>query len=143
MPRRGRRSSSWNSLRALGPVLRCAIVVRGDSRCAWCGFSLAKEEIQIDHVTPREQGGLSTLENLVPACARCNDERDPGIILSSVREQIAMPIDRELRDRARALTTAWYPWHEARAQKNRARQVERDHRRRARRPAEDYEDPPF
>lgn len=62
MPRRGGRTSSWNSLSALGPVLRCAIVLRGESRCAWCGFSLAKEDIQLDHVVPRDRGGTSAAE---------------------------------------------------------------------------------
>jgi 5-methylcytosine-specific restriction endonuclease McrA len=39
-----------------------------DNPCAYCG---APAE-HADHVTPLARGGLDCLENLAPACARCN-----------------------------------------------------------------------
>lgn len=128
--RRGSRTSTWNSLSALGPVLRCAVILRGDSLCAWCGLSLAREDVQIDHVVPRSAGGSNKPDNLVPACARCNSERDAELVPAAVREQLRTPITASLRDAARVLADAWYPWRQARAERNRQRQAERDRRRR-------------
>lgn len=142
MSRHGRRTSSWNSLSALGPVLRCAIILRGNSLCAWCGFSLTKEWTQIDHVVSRESGGASRPDNLVPSCCRCNGERESDLVTSWVTEQLSAPIDADLRTRARDLARSWYPWFEARELRNRERQAARDRRRR-RRDENPLEEPPF
>lgn len=40
--------------------------------CQYCGRQPAPDELTIDHVLPRSQGGLSTWENCVLACVRCN-----------------------------------------------------------------------
>ncbi len=40
--------------------------------CQYCGRQPAPDELTIDHVVPRSQGGLSTWENCVLACVRCN-----------------------------------------------------------------------
>lgn len=37
-------------------------------RCYWCGGDFES----IDHVVPVARGGLDLLDNLVPACTRCN-----------------------------------------------------------------------
>jgi len=40
--------------------------------CQYCGAQPGSEELTLDHVVPRAQGGRSTWENCVLACVRCN-----------------------------------------------------------------------
>ncbi|QDU38815.1 CRISPR-associated endonuclease Cas9 [Maioricimonas rarisocia] len=40
--------------------------------CQYCGRRPGSEELTIDHVLPRAQGGTSTWENCVLACVDCN-----------------------------------------------------------------------
>ena len=40
--------------------------------CQYCGNQPGPEELTIDHVIPRAQGGESTWENCVLACVACN-----------------------------------------------------------------------
>lgn len=46
-----------------------ALLARYDYRCAYCG---ASGPLEADHRTPLSRGGRHTLENLLPACVRCN-----------------------------------------------------------------------
>ncbi len=41
-------------------------------RCYYCGAALKLEALCLDHVLPIARGGLFSLENLAPACDRCN-----------------------------------------------------------------------
>ena len=102
------RSTTWCSLRALGPVRRCAIVYRGGGYCAWCGRALSKEDCQIDHVVPRREGGKTEDGNLVLACSACNVVRPevPGDLA-----QLAEPLDLWA---GLQLALVWYPWLAAR-----------------------------
>jgi len=40
--------------------------------CQYCGDELSTETFTLDHVLPRSRGGLSTWENLVACCQKCN-----------------------------------------------------------------------
>ncbi|QDU63300.1 CRISPR-associated endonuclease Cas9 [Planctomycetes bacterium Pan216] len=40
--------------------------------CQYCGIQPGSEELTIDHVVPRAQGGVSSWENCVLACVECN-----------------------------------------------------------------------
>lgn len=40
--------------------------------CQYCGAQPGREELSLDHVLPRAQGGVSTWENCVLACVDCN-----------------------------------------------------------------------
>lgn len=71
--------------------LRDTVRERFAGRCFWCG-NLAIERRgpnnqwwerrrligNIDHLTPRSQGGDDSLENLVWSCEECNWSRDKG-----------------------------------------------------------------
>ena len=52
---------------------RQAILAR-DGCCRYCGTTLGP--LTIDHVVPRSRGGLTTWENCVAACRRCNHRKD-------------------------------------------------------------------
>ena len=43
--------------------------------CQYCGGQPGGEELTIDHVIPRSQGGTSTWENCVLACIGCNKRK--------------------------------------------------------------------
>jgi 5-methylcytosine-specific restriction endonuclease McrA len=47
------------------------VVKRDGHQCQYCGATHAK--MTVDHVIPRTLGGGDTWENLVCACARCNN----------------------------------------------------------------------
>lgn len=142
--RTGPRSSTWNSLHALGPVRRLAVILRGARqnedgtwtlRCAWCDVTVG-HEVEIDHVVPRCRGGTDALTNLVPACLDCNDDstsRDGYAIPAEVWEQTERPISPALRRAAIAFASGYYPWFDEWRAKNRFKQRERDARKRERR----------
>ena len=48
------------------------IFARDGNHCQYCGKKFPSNELSLDHVKPRSQGGASTWENLVCACTRCN-----------------------------------------------------------------------
>ena len=49
--------------------------------CFWCGSAVQRgasrmsERATLDHVIPRSQGGPTTADNIVVACASCNHNR--------------------------------------------------------------------
>lgn len=44
--------------------------------CTWCGYtSSVLREFDADHIVPSSLGGTTTLDNLRPACSRCNRSR--------------------------------------------------------------------
>jgi 5-methylcytosine-specific restriction endonuclease McrA len=57
---------------------RLAIYIRDGFTCAYCGLNLnesAPQDVTLDHLTPRSQGGSNDATNLVTACRCCNSAR--------------------------------------------------------------------
>jgi len=54
-----------------------AIAERDGHRCQYCGATAAKSgaHLQLDHLTPRSQGGADEATNLVTACRPCNRQK--------------------------------------------------------------------
>jgi len=50
---------------------RARIFLAWGHACAYCG----EQADTLDHVLPRSQGGLTVMENLVPACRRCHGSK--------------------------------------------------------------------
>ncbi|MBN2312858.1 MAG: HNH endonuclease [Sedimentisphaerales bacterium] len=48
------------------------IFARDKNKCQYCGKHFPTSELSLDHVIPRTQGGKTTWENIVCACAACN-----------------------------------------------------------------------
>jgi 5-methylcytosine-specific restriction endonuclease McrA len=48
------------------------IFARDRNMCQYCGKKFPLPELSIDHVTPRSLGGMSTWDNVVCACTKCN-----------------------------------------------------------------------
>ncbi|MBZ4421435.1 HNH endonuclease [Myxococcus sp. RHSTA-1-4] len=51
---------------------RLNIYARDNDTCQYCGKSLPRSELNLDHVMPRSQGGKTTWENVVCSCVPCN-----------------------------------------------------------------------
>ena len=51
---------------------RHAIFARDASCCQYCGQRFPTSQLSLDHVIPRSRGGMSTWENMVCACLKCN-----------------------------------------------------------------------
>ena len=48
------------------------LFARDQNCCQYCGHRFSTSDLSIDHVVPRSQGGLTTWDNVVCACTRCN-----------------------------------------------------------------------
>lgn len=48
---------------------------RDNNTCQYCGHKFQTQELSIDHVIPRCQGGKSTFDNCVIACTGCNGKK--------------------------------------------------------------------
>ncbi|HMO14960.1 MAG TPA: HNH endonuclease [Pirellulaceae bacterium] len=62
--------------------------------CQYCGRQPDGDELTIDHVVPRSQGGPSTWENCVLACMTCNNvkaDRTPQQARMKLRKQPVRP----------------------------------------------------
>ena len=52
--------------------LRMKVFNKLNNHCAYCGKIIKYDEMEIDHLFPKSQGGTNEVENLLPACRRCN-----------------------------------------------------------------------
>lgn len=51
---------------------RFNVFARDNNTCQYCGKRFTRHELNLDHVIPRSHNGLSTWENVVCSCFRCN-----------------------------------------------------------------------
>ena len=52
-----------------------AYQMKGDEICYYCGAKLTKNNRTLDHLYPRDYGGISIVDNLVPCCKQCNTRK--------------------------------------------------------------------
>ena len=70
------RPSRESLSKRLGKVAR-QIKARDDHRCVYCTATADEAgcALQLDHLTPKSEGGADVATNLVVACRRCNSAR--------------------------------------------------------------------
>ncbi len=51
------------------------IFERDKNTCQYCGKTLDRSELNLDHVVPRDQGGPTNWENIVCSCIPCNTRK--------------------------------------------------------------------
>jgi 5-methylcytosine-specific restriction endonuclease McrA len=54
------------------PVSRKGVLARDGYTCQYCGKQPLRQALTVDHIVPRSQGGTTSWQNLVTACAPCN-----------------------------------------------------------------------
>lgn len=54
---------------------RLNILIRDNYTCQYCGRRLKRNQLNLDHVLPRSQGGKTTWENVVTSCHICNHKK--------------------------------------------------------------------
>jgi len=55
--------------------------LRADGRCEYCHLpaEFFPLSFHVDHITPRQHGGVTELENLALACLHCNRHKGPNL----------------------------------------------------------------
>jgi 5-methylcytosine-specific restriction endonuclease McrA len=48
---------------------------RDNYRCQYCGDNFEANELNMDHVIPRDKGGTTSWENIVTSCIKCNSRK--------------------------------------------------------------------
>lgn len=56
----------------IGTAMRKAVLKRGNEKCAYCGRRLDMQHLTIDHYHPLDKNGSNSVDNLLPACKKCN-----------------------------------------------------------------------
>ncbi len=78
--------------------------------CQYCGVQPGADELTIDHVVPRSQGGTSTWENCVLACVTCNKrkaDRTPQQASLKLRHAPVRPMWKPLYARHTVRIESW------------------------------------
>lgn len=68
------RGAAWDAVR-----LQC--LDRDGWVCQYCGKHLIGSDATADHLTPRSQGGVDELWNLLAACRKCNGHRQDRVLI--------------------------------------------------------------
>ena len=56
-------------------LTRRNLYARDKNKCQYCGKRFSANELTLDHIVPRVQGGGNSWSNLVCACLRCNTRK--------------------------------------------------------------------
>ena len=56
-------------------LTRKNVFERDKYQCQYCGKRLPSEDLNLDHVIPRDYGGKTTWENIVCSCIKCNSRK--------------------------------------------------------------------
>lgn len=77
-------------------VMRQMVYDKYGGRCAYCGKSITIEDMQVDHIVSKHQGGKDEFSNYNPACRRCNHYKR-ACSLERFRKMIATIHERVMR----------------------------------------------
>ncbi len=80
---------------------RFNLFLRDEFSCQYCGTT---GDLTFDHVVPRASGGVTSWENVVAACSKCNLQKGSKSLRRSgmaLRKQPSQPIAEQLRNAGR------------------------------------------
>ena len=63
-----------------------------DGHCAYCGKKIEYDDMTIDHIIPQSKGGKDNLENTIPSCQLCNNQKGNRSV-EEFREFVANIVD--------------------------------------------------
>ena len=99
MPRVIRVRNAWvKRKREKVPFSRRNVLIRDERICQYCGREVSLSEFQLDHVIPRSRGGLSTWENLVTSCMRCNRRKANRLPSEAGMSLLNTPVEPSVND---------------------------------------------
>lgn len=78
--------------------------------CQYCGVQPGSDELTVDHVQPRSRGGVSSWENCVLSCMKCNTvkaDRTPPEAHMKLRKPPIRPVWKPLYARHHARIESW------------------------------------
>jgi len=58
------------------PLTSDNLLRRDDYECQYCGKTLSRSSLTMDHVVPACRGGKKSWKNIVCACKKCNNQKD-------------------------------------------------------------------
>lgn len=64
---------------------------RDKNTCQYCGKIFDRSELNLDHVIPRDKGGLTTWENIVCSCIPCNSRKGNKLVHEAHMHLIRQP----------------------------------------------------
>jgi len=67
------------------------IFERDKNTCQYCGRHFDKRDLNLDHVIPRDKGGLTTWENIVCSCIPCNTRKGNRLQYQAKMQLIRKP----------------------------------------------------
>ena len=75
------RKDSLRKRDAISNFLRFEILERDNFTCQYCGHKdITKRTLHVDHIHPVAKGGITTKENLITACDKCNNGKGAKIL---------------------------------------------------------------
>ena len=63
--------------------------------CCYCGKSVTEKTVTIDHAVPISKGGSNYIENLLPACRKCNSSKNASELFDWFKNMEFYDIARE------------------------------------------------
>jgi 5-methylcytosine-specific restriction endonuclease McrA len=93
--------ATTSSRRSVIAFTRFNLFLRDEFSCQYCG---AKGDLTFDHVVPRARGGVTSWENVVAACSKCNLRKGARSLRQSglsLRKPPRQPGAEELRNMGR------------------------------------------
>jgi 5-methylcytosine-specific restriction endonuclease McrA len=71
---------------------RFNVFQRDKNACQYCGRVLERRDLNLDHVIPRDKGGLTTWENIVCSCIPCNTRKGNRLPHEAKMQLIRKPV---------------------------------------------------
>lgn len=67
------------------------IFLRDRNTCQYCGRPFSTSELNLDHVVPRSRGGVTSWENIVCSCVKCNKRKGGNLPEAAGMRLVALP----------------------------------------------------
>jgi len=68
------------------------VLARDGNVCCYCGQRFPSQDLSIDHVMPRSQGGRTAWKNIVTACTDCNKRKGGRTPLEASMKLLRRPV---------------------------------------------------
>lgn len=74
------------------PLSRANILARDNLQCQYCTISLSAKDATLDHVVPRSRGGITSWQNVVCCCKRCNRRKGAQTLKQAGMKLLKEPV---------------------------------------------------